>query len=135
MKRAITIAITALLAACLACSLSWLGFMIFLQSRVSQVTVSVDGSVDKVGIYNTSDSTQPVTTISTNGQDTTADFTLPMARQGLTLIQPPAAQYFFVTIAGEQQYRGPVFCCIVSVFPEHRVLTIRELSDWEVYSK
>lgn len=135
MKRVITIAMTALVAACLVCSLSWLGFMIFLQSRVSPVTVSVASSVDKVDIYNVSDPTRAVTTISTNGQDTTADFTLPIAKQGFTLIQLPPAQYFFVTITGEEQYQGPVFCCMVSIIPEHRVLTIRGLSNWEVHSK
>jgi hypothetical protein len=135
MKRAITIGIATLLAACMVCSLSWMGFMSYLQSRVSPVTMSVAGSVDKVDVYNVSDSTQPVTTISTNGQDTTADFTLPSAKQGFTLIQPPAAQYFFVTTAGEQQYQGSVFCCVVSLFPEHRVLTIRGLSNWEVRGK
>ena len=135
MKRVITISITTLLAACLVCSLSWVGFMSYLHSRVSPVTVSVAGSVDKVDIYNVSDPTQAVTTISTNGQDTIADFTLPIAKQGFTLIQLPPAQYFFVTITGEQQYQGPVFCCMVSIFPEHRVLTIRGLSDWEVHSK
>ncbi len=109
--------------------------MIFLRSRVSQVTVSVAGSVDKVSIYNVSDPTQVVTMISTNGQDTTADFSLPAATPGFTWIQPPAAQYYFVTITGEQQYQGPVFCCMVSMFPEHRLLTIRGLSSWEVHSK
>jgi hypothetical protein len=135
MKRVITISITTLLAACLVCSLSWVGFMSYLHSRVSPVTVSVVGSVDKVDIYNVSDPTQAVTTISTNGHDTTADFTLPIAKQGFTLIQLPPSQYFFVTITGEQQYQGPVFCCMVSMFPEHRVLTIRGLSNWEVHSK
>jgi hypothetical protein len=135
MKRVMTIGIATLLAACLVCSLGWVSFMSFLHSRVSVVTVSVDGSLDKVDIYNVSDPTQAVTTISTNGQDTTADFTLPSTKQGFTLIQPAAAQYFFVTITGEQQYKGPVFCCVVSLFPEHRVLTIRGLSSWEVHRK
>ena len=135
MKRVITIAITALVAACLVCSLSWLGFMIYLQSRVAPVTVSVAGSVDKVDIYNVSDPTRAVTTISTNGQDTTADFTLPIAKSGFTLIQPSAAQYFFVTNTGEQEYQSPVFCCVVSIFPEHRILTIRGPSNWEVHSR
>lgn len=135
MKRVITIASTALGAACLVCSLSWVGFMSFLHSRVSPVTVSVDGSVDKVSIFNVSDPTHAITTISTNGKDTTADFTLPIVKQGFTLIQPPAAQYFFVTITGEQQHQGPVFCCMVSIFPEHRLLTISGLSGWEVHSK
>ena len=135
MKCVMTIGITTLLAAYLTCSLGWLGFMSYLHSRVSLVTVSVAGSVDKVDIYNVSDPTRAVTTISTNGQDTTADFTLPIVKQGFTLIQPPPAQYFFVTITGEQQHQGPVFCCIVSVFPEHRLLTIRGLSNWEVHSK
>lgn len=135
MQRVITTSITALLAACLVCSLSWVGFMSFLHSRVSSVTVSVDGSVDKVSIFNSSHPTQALTTISTNGQDTTVDFTLPIVKQGFTLIQPQAAQYFFVTTTGEQQYQGPVFCCVVSIFPEHRLLTIRGLSSWEVHSQ
>ena len=135
MKRVITIGITTLLAACLVCSVSWVGFMSYLQSRVSPVTVSVAGSVDKVDIYDVSDPTQAVTSISTNGHDTTADFTLPIAKQGFTLIQLPPAQYFFVTITGQQRYQGPVFCCLVRIIPEHRVLTINGLSSWEVYSK
>jgi hypothetical protein len=135
MKRVITIGTTAVVAACLVCSLSWVGFISFLHSRVSPVILSVDRSVDKVSIYNVSDPTQAITTISTNGQDTTADFTLAIVKQGFSLIQPPPAQYFFVTITGEQQYEGPVFCCVVSLFPEHRVLTIRGLSSWEVQSK
>ncbi len=135
MKRIIIATLGILIAGCLVIALGWVGFLSFLQSRVSPVTVSAAAGVDEVRIYNVSDPTRVVASVRPKGQDTTAEFSLPVAVKKISLFQPLPEQYFFLVIVGEQQYQGPKFCCIVSIIPEHRILTIRGLNNWEVRSE
>lgn len=135
MKRTAILGIAVFLAGCLVIALGWIGFMTFQQSRVATVRVSVAGSVDEVAIYKVSYPTQAVASVRTSGQQITTEIKLPAARKGFTLVQPLPEEYFFVSTIGDQHYQGPKICCMASLFPEYRILTVRGLSDWEVRSK
>ncbi len=132
MKRAIIIVAAGLVTACLMAVLGWAVFIRTVNSRITQVSVSVSGSVDEVGIYNAADRSQAVASIQTNGQDTTQEIGLPTADGSSWLIQTNPAQYYFVSKKDGQLYMSSPICCRVGFFPEHRQLIIRSLSEWEV---
>ncbi len=135
MKRAAVVLLAILVAACLLAGLGWLFFMHSVNTNVTQVSVSVAGSVDQVSLFRDADPSHPVATIRTHGQDTTQVIALPSAENVSGLFQARPAQYYFVSQVGEQRYRSGPVCCRVGFLPEHRTLTIRSLSEWEVSSE
>jgi hypothetical protein len=132
MSRPLLATVLMLLAVLLFALIGWMLFMASLNSQVSIITFHVSGTVDKVEIYDESKIANPVDVIVTNGKNTIHKVILQKAEDRSLFRESAPAHYFFITLAEEQQYQSPVFCCQMGMKPEELILKINSLNNWEI---
>jgi pantothenate kinase len=109
----------------------WVLFISYINTRSTEVTVHVSGSVDEVLFYKTSDEQTPVATIQTNGKDVTQKVLLRNGSGFSILTQTDPEQYYFVTKQGSNTYHGGIICCQMGIIQRQETLDIKGLDQWQ----
>ena len=109
----------------------WVVFISYINTRSTEVTVHVSGSVDQVQFFKTSDEQTPVATIQTNGKDTTQQVLLKNGSGFSILKQTDPEQYYFVTKQDGNTYRGGIICCQMGIIQRQETLDIKSLDQWQ----
>jgi pantothenate kinase len=109
----------------------WVVFISYINTRSTEVTVNVSGSVDQVQFFKTTDEQTPVATIQTNGEDVTQKVLLKNGSGFSILKQTDPEQYYFVTMQNGNTYRGGIICCQMGIIQRHETLDITGLDQWQ----
>jgi hypothetical protein len=112
-------------------ALAWISLMGYINSRSTEVRVTVAGAVDEVTFYEASRPDEQVARIVTNGVDQQETIRLRNTTEYSLLRQMPPADYRFVTRQDDQTYTSSSVCCPVGLRSARVNLSIRGLSDWE----
>jgi hypothetical protein len=111
--------------------LAWFSLIGYINSRSTDLHVSVAGGVDEVTFYEASRPDEQVATIVTNGGETRETLRLPNTVDYSFWRQMPPAEYHFITRQGDQTYDAGPVCCPVGLRPAPVFLNIRGLGQWE----
>jgi hypothetical protein len=110
---------------------AWVWLMGSINSRHTSLDVRVSGSVERVLFYAVDEPSAPVAHIVTRGQDAQLTVDLANAARHSLWAQSAPAQYYFITTAGEENYRSPTVCLETEIVDRQQSLVIRGLRDWE----
>ena len=105
-----------------------------INTRVTQLSVQVDGSVERVVFYQAAKPNQVMAEILPKGQQGQAverPVSLPNTAQRSLFTQGAPAQYYFVAEQAGQLYFSPVICCETGAANRIERLVIHGLADWE----
>jgi hypothetical protein len=111
--------------------LAWFSFMRFINSRSTDVQVTVSGAVDEVTFYEASRPDEPIARIVTNGQEQQETIRLLNTVDYSFWRQMPPAAYHFITRQGDQTFQAGPVCCPVGLRSPQVELIISGLSEWE----
>ncbi len=111
--------------------LIWFSLIGCINSRSTNLHVTVTGGVSEVTFYEASRPGEDVARIVTNGEEVEETLRLRNTADYSFWRQMPPAEYHFVTRQGDQTYDAGPVCCPVGLRPSPVFLRIRGLSQWE----
>jgi hypothetical protein len=111
--------------------LAWFSLMGYINSRSTEVRVTVAGGVDEVTFYEASRPDEQVARIVTNGQEQQETIRLRNTIDYSFWRQMPPAEYHFVTRQGDQTHDAGPVCCPIGLRTSPVDVIIRSLSEWE----